>query len=149
MPTRVDDSRRQGANLFLLIRCKHRNLLIRNVRPLHKLALPLHHRHTLTRVSTTQRSLETKVVAHPEVARTNVLFLIVHAAVIPTSVLPAPQGNTMIPDRARLGSQVRQEVLGYIGLVTYPLPNILLRLFSWYGRITVMGLRSMSRLALM
>ena len=29
-------------------------------------------------------------------------FLIVQAAVIPTSVLPAPQGRTMIPERARL-----------------------------------------------
>lgn len=29
----------------------------------------------------------------------------------------------------------------------YPFPNILLKLVSWYGRITVAGLRSMSRLA--
>jgi hypothetical protein len=59
-----------------------------------------------------------------------VLFLIVHAAVIPTSVFPAPQGSTMIPDRAR------------------PLPNIFESDFSWYGRMTVTGLRSISRLAL-
>ena len=31
----------------------------------------------------------------------------VQAAVIPTSVLPAPQGNTMIPERARLREVVR------------------------------------------
>lgn len=31
---------------------------------------------------------------------------------------------------------------------TDPLPNILLRLVSWYGRMTVDGFRSMSRLAL-
>jgi hypothetical protein len=35
------------------------------------------------------------------------------AAATPTSDLPAPQGSTMMPERAR------------------PLPNILLRLFSW------------------
>lgn len=29
-------------------------------------------------------------------------FFIVHAAVIPTSVFPAPQGKTMMPERARL-----------------------------------------------
>lgn len=136
-------------NLLLLVGSKHANLLVRDIRPLHKLALPLHYRDTLARVSTTQRSLETKVVTHPEVARTSVLFLIVHAAVIPTSVLPAPQGNTMMPERARLDSQVENGVTRNTVLETYPLPNILLKLFSWYGRITVIGLRSMSRLALM
>lgn len=69
-------------------------------------------------------------VTHDEVQRTRHDFLIVHAAVIPTSVFPAPQGSTMIPERAR------------------PFPNILLRLVSWYGRITVAGLRSISRFAL-
>lgn len=39
---------------------------------------------------------------YDEVQSTSTLFLIVHAAVIPTRVLPAPQGSTMIPDRARL-----------------------------------------------
>jgi hypothetical protein len=34
-------------------------------------------------------------------------------AEMPTSVLPAPHGSTIMPERAR------------------PLPNILLRLFSW------------------
>lgn len=37
-----------------------------------------------------------------DVQSTRQLFLMVHAAVIPTKVLPAPQGSTMIPDRARL-----------------------------------------------
>lgn len=32
---------------------------------------------------------------------TRVLFLTVEAAAMPTSVLPAPQGNTMMPERAR------------------------------------------------
>lgn len=31
----------------------------------------------------------------------------VQAAVMPTSVLPAPQGSTMIPERARLREVVR------------------------------------------
>jgi len=39
---------------------------------------------------------------HAEVHNTMVLFLIVQQAVIPTNVLPAPQGSTMMPDRARL-----------------------------------------------
>mmetsp|Transcript_20794 Transcript_20794/g.79745 ORF Transcript_20794/g.79745 Transcript_20794/m.79745 type:complete len:364 (+) Transcript_20794:1615-2706(+) len=47
---------------------------------------------------------------------TIVLFLIVAAAAMPTSVLPAPHGRTIMPDRAR------------------PLPNILARERDWYGR---------------
>ncbi len=47
-----------------------------------------------------------------EVHKTITDFLIVHAAVIPTKVLPAPHGKTIIPDLAR------------------PLPNILLKDFS-------------------
>ena len=42
------------------------------------------------------------LLTHEEVQSTRHDFLIVQAAVIPTSVLPAPQGNTIIPDRARL-----------------------------------------------
>lgn len=38
----------------------------------------------------------------PEVQRTMQDLRMVVAAVMPTSVLPAPQGRTMIPDRARL-----------------------------------------------
>lgn len=41
------------------------------------------------------------------------LFRMVHIAVIPTSVLPAPHGKTMIPDLARR------------------LPNTLFKLRSW------------------
>lgn len=47
---------------------------------------------------------------------TIVLLAMVHADAMPTSVLPAPQGSTIIPDRAR------------------PFPKSLERLFSWYGR---------------
>jgi hypothetical protein len=36
----------------------------------------------------------------------------VQAAVIPTRVLPAPQGNTMIPQRARL-ENIGKEWLAY------------------------------------
>jgi len=39
---------------------------------------------------------------HAEVHNTMVLFLMVQQAVMPTNVLPAPQGSTMMPDRARL-----------------------------------------------
>ena len=48
-----------------------------------------------------------------EVHTTIVCFLIVHAAAIPTNVLPAPHGKTMIPDQALLKE------------------NILLKDFSW------------------
>ena len=37
-----------------------------------------------------------------EVHSTRQLFFIVHAAVMPTSVFPAPHGRTMMPDLARL-----------------------------------------------
>ena len=33
--------------------------------------------------------------------------LIVHAATMPTSVLPAPQGSTMMPERARWFENIR------------------------------------------
>lgn len=39
---------------------------------------------------------------YDDVHKTRQLFFIVHAAVIPTSVFPAPQGNTIMPDLARL-----------------------------------------------
>ena len=46
---------------------------------------------------------------------------------LPVSDFPAPHGSTMMPLLAR------------------PFPNILLRLFSWYGRIRVMGFSAMSK----
>jgi hypothetical protein len=67
-------------------------------------------------------------------------FLMVQHAVIPTRVLPAPHGNTMIPDLARLMTKerdARAKVSASLGAkrmshgeLGYPLPNILLRLFS-------------------
>lgn len=42
------------------------------------------------------------VSTYAEVHKTRVLFFTVHAAVIPTSDLPAPHGSTIIPDLARL-----------------------------------------------
>lgn len=39
---------------------------------------------------------------YDEVHSTRQDFLIVQAAVMPTSVLPAPHGKTMMPERARL-----------------------------------------------
>lgn len=46
--------------------------------------------------------LQKTVREYPDVHKTNVLFLTVQAAVIPTSDFPAPQGSTIIPDLARL-----------------------------------------------
>ena len=71
----------------------------------------------------------TFVATYPEVHKTRQLFLIVHAAVIPTSVFPAPQGNTIIPERARLRYAVKETLK--IQVSTHPFPNILLKLFSW------------------
>lgn len=71
------------------------------------------------------------------------------AAVMPTSVLPAPQGRTMMPDRARLVVNVVSDLPRVSRTQTaHPLPNILPRLFSWYERIVVVGLRSISRVGL-
>lgn len=129
--------------LFFLIGGEDGDLFVCDVRPLDKLLSPLHNRHPSIKVSQSirfplksapeERSEHKKErkKTHDEVHKTRHDFLIVQAAVIPTRVLPAPQGNTMIPERAR------------------PFPNILLREVSWYGRITVDGLRSISRLALM
>ncbi len=63
----------------------------------------------ISRIQDTQTCMHLNT---PEVQRTMHLFLIVHAAVTPVRVLPAPHGSTIIPLRAR------------------PLPNIFRRLFS-------------------
>lgn len=42
------------------------------------------------------------VSTYEDVHSTRVDFFTVQAAVIPTNVFPAPQGRTMIPERARL-----------------------------------------------
>lgn len=90
--------------LLLLIGSKYGNLLVGDIRPLHELLPPLHNRDTATNSFTCQSSVNNGALStHEEVQRTRHDFLIVQAAVIPTSVLPAPQGNTIIPDRARLG----------------------------------------------
>lgn len=68
--------------------------------------------------------------AHEDVHSTRHDFLIVQAAVMPTRVLPAPHGSTIIPDLARL--EQGDEVGHNIDHVerAYPFPNILLRLVS-------------------
>jgi hypothetical protein len=59
-------------------------------------------------------------------------FLIVHAAVMPTRVLPAPHGSTMMPERARLADKVSKRPVSHLNIKTptYPFPNILLKLVS-------------------
>ena len=42
------------------------------------------------------------LLTYEEVQSTRQDFLIVQAAVMPTRVLPAPHGNTIMPERARL-----------------------------------------------
>jgi hypothetical protein len=69
-------------------------------------------------------------ITNDDVQRTRHDFLIVQAAVIPTKVLPAPQGSTMIPDLARLEEAIIANAIAN-ERVAYPLPNILLRLVSW------------------
>lgn len=116
--------------LLFLVGSKNGNLTICDIRPLHKLRFPLHDRHAKLNVKS---SLMRKILtAYEEVHRTRQLFLTVHAAVMPTSVLPAPQGSTMIPERARLvigkGNSIVNQKRWH--RATYPFPNILLRLFS-------------------
>ena len=60
----------------------------------------------------------------PEVHRTIQDFRIVHAAVIPTKVLPAPQGSTIIPDRARLRRSISGKKQQAYRETTNPFPNI-------------------------
>ncbi len=67
----------------------------------------------------------------PELHKIKARLLTVQAAVTPTKVLPAPQGKTMIP------------------LLALPLPNIFLKLFSWYGRKVAFGLKSISMLGML
>ena len=136
--------------LLLLIRREDRDLAVGDVGPLHELLPPLHHGHPKGARAPGSAAARARAVGsdgtYEEVQRTRQDFLIVHAAVMPTSVLPAPQGRTMMPERARLraasGSSHQRNTIG-----THPFPNILLRLFSWYGRICAIGLRSMSRFA--
>jgi hypothetical protein len=54
-------------------------------------------------------------MAYVDVQSTMVGFLMVQQAVMPTNVLPAPHGNTMIPDRARLYRQKRRKVRAVCG----------------------------------
>ena len=50
----------------------------------------------------TRKALKKGTNTYDDVQSTRHDFLIVQAAVIPTRVLPAPHGKTMIPERARL-----------------------------------------------
>jgi hypothetical protein len=88
-------------HLFLLVRCEDRNLTVGYIGPLHELLPPLHNRDTTARAISSQADVPQQIT-HEDVQRTRQDFLIVQAAVMPTSVLPAPQGRTMIPERARL-----------------------------------------------
>ena len=134
----------QRACLLFLIGRENSNLLLGDVRPLHKLLFPLHDGHA--KRTSVKRMLRLDAQTNEEVANTRQDFFMVHAAVMPTRVLPAPQGRTIIPDRARLHVTVSSDI-ALTPRAAYPLPNILLRLVSWYGRIVVDGLRSISRFA--
>lgn len=89
------------------LRSKDGNLLVANVCKLNELLLPLLSGDAgdSGRVSAIN-IMKTSYGTYDEVQRTSTLFLIVQAAVIPTRVLPAPQGSTIIPDRARLRDNV-------------------------------------------
>jgi len=67
---------------------------------------------------------------YEDVHKTRQDFLIVHAAVIPTNVLPAPHGSTIMPDRARLNILQHSYSIKMRENLTNPLPNILLKLVS-------------------
>ena len=96
-----------GPYLLLLVGCEHGDLTVCHIRPQHELLFPLHHRHTADqRQSDKPNCHGNRHVTHEDVHNTRQDFLIVHAAVIPTRVFPAPQGRTMMPDRARLQNEV-------------------------------------------
>lgn len=112
---RDDDTRRRTEHFFFTLG-KGTDLSFRDVGEVKELLFPLGYRYTtVTREKTSENVCTTKKKGNQtnaEVQSTSALFLIVQAAVIPTSVFPAPQGKTMIPDLA------------------LPLPNILARLIS-------------------
>ena len=58
---------------------------------------------------------------YEDVHKTRHDFLIVQAAVIPTNVFPAPHGNTIIPERARLfaTSSVKENIVKSHTLTRY------------------------------
>lgn len=86
---------RLSSYLFFLIGSKSSNCVFFNRRPHPELLSPLLNRYTA------QRDFSMKF-PYLEVQSTSVLFFIVQAAVTPTRVFPAPHGNTIIPERARL-----------------------------------------------
>lgn len=66
-------------------------------------------------------ALEIVHYMYVEVHKTMVGFLIVQHAVMPTKVFPAPQGSTMIPERARLSQErkVKRMAFGTIRACTH------------------------------
>ena len=60
---------------------------------------PLHNRYP---EETEKEDPKDYTKTYDDVQSTRHDFLLVQAAVIPTKVLPAPHGNAMIPERARL-----------------------------------------------
>ena len=91
--------------LLFLISRENSYLFISDIRPLDELLPPLHDRNAVISVVSKGKSTPPEQERTDEdVQSTRQDFLIVHAAVMPTRVFPAPQGSTMIPERARLES---------------------------------------------
>ena len=86
-------------NLFFLVGSEHSYLPVGHIWPLKELLSPLHNWHP---EEIEKEDLKDYAKTYDDVQSTRHDFLIVQAAVIPTRVLPAPHGNTMIPERARL-----------------------------------------------
>lgn len=97
--------------LVFVLRCKSADVSIIDIGPLLELLPPLLHRDTLSPNEKTRDKRGfpegREKVSHVEVQRTMVGFLMVQQAVMPTKVLPAPQGKTIIPERARLLTERR------------------------------------------
>lgn len=74
---------------------------------------------TLPHESLTENEPSYLQETHDEVHKTKVDFLTVQAAVIPTSVLPAPQGSTIIPERARLRKRQNEHRIGLEKTLTH------------------------------
>lgn len=113
------------------LRRKDGYLLVTDVCELDELLLPLLGRYSVRHASCVSYAKGIRLHrtwTHAEVQSTSTLFLMVHAAVMPTRVLPAPQGNTMIPDLARLHNPRRpsDRPSTFPTARTDPFPNILL-----------------------
>lgn len=89
---RANDNTLGPSGQSLILGSELEDLSVVNAGPAHKLVFPLLH-------GNAYQTIRPNWTANlPEVHRTMARFLMVHAAVTPVSVFPAPQGRTIRPE---------------------------------------------------